>query len=71
MIFPAALAPLDRAIELESIDLFAAYYNRAIAKENTGDVAGAYADFTKSLELKPGWELAERQLTRFSFEDAS
>ena len=69
--FAAALAPLDRAIELESLDLFAAYYNRAIAKENTGDVAGAYADFTKSLELKPGWDLAERQLTRFSVQDAS
>lgn len=69
--FAAALAPLDRAIELDSIDLFAAYYNRAIARENTGDVAGAYTDFTKSLELKPGWDLAERQLTRFSIEDAS
>ncbi|MEM7639941.1 MAG: tetratricopeptide repeat protein [Pseudomonadota bacterium] len=66
--FAAALSPLDRAIELESHDLFAAYYNRAIAKENTGDVAGAYTDFQKSLELKPGWDLAERQLSRFSFE---
>ena len=64
--FASALAPLDQAIALETHDLFAAYYNRAIAKENTGDVAGAYYDFQKSLELKPGWELAERQLTRFS-----
>lgn len=67
--FASALAPLDRAIELDSADLFAAYYNRAIAKENTGDVAGAYYDFQKSLELKPGWELAERQLTRFKIDD--
>ena len=67
--FASALAPLDRAIELDSADLFAAYYNRAIAKENTGDVAGAYYDFQKSLELKPGWELAERQLTRFMIDD--
>jgi len=69
--FEAALAPLDRAIALESADLFAAYYNRAIAKENTGDVSGAFYDFEKSLELKPGWDLAERQLTRFSVEDGS
>lgn len=68
--FDAAIAPLDRAIQLESADLFAAHYNRAIARENTGDVAGAYDDFQKSLELKPGWELAERQLTRFSVESA-
>jgi len=63
--FESALAPLNRAIELESIDLFAAYYNRAIARENTGDVAGAFYDFQKSLELKPNWELAQQQLTRF------
>jgi len=69
--FYAALAPLNRAIELESNDLFAAYYNRAIARENTGDVAGAFEDFNTSLELKPEWDLALRQLTRFSVEDAS
>lgn len=69
--FAAALAPLDRAIELESADLFAAYYNRAIAKENTGDVSGAFYDFETALELKPGWDLAERQLTRFSVSDGS
>ncbi|MEL7112062.1 MAG: tetratricopeptide repeat protein [Pseudomonadota bacterium] len=69
--FQGAIAPLDRAIDLESADLFAAYYNRAIARENTGDVAGAYADFQKSLALKPGWELAQNQLSRFSVEEAS
>lgn len=68
--FQSAIAPLDRAIELESNDLFAAYYNRAIARENVDDVAGAYADFQKSLDLKPGWEMAERQLSRFSIEEA-
>lgn len=64
--FAAALPLLDRAIETESKDLFAAYYNRAIARERTGDVEGAYYDFQKSLELNPGFTLAERQLTRFS-----
>lgn len=63
--FGAAIAPLNKAIDLNSTDLFAAYYNRAIARENTGDVEGAYADFKKSLELRPEWDLAERQLTRF------
>lgn len=68
--FDLALAALNRAIDLESPDLFAAYYNRAIARENTGDVPGAYDDFVTALELKPGWPLAERQLTRFTLEDA-
>jgi len=69
--FDTALASLNRAIELESPDLFAAHYNRAIAREHTGDIPGAYDDFTKSLELKPGWQLAEMQLTRFQVEDLS
>lgn len=69
--YDLALASLNRAIDLNSADLFAAHYNRAIAREHTGDVPGAYDDFVTALELKPGWELAERQLTRFSVEDVS
>lgn len=67
--YMSAIASLDRAIELESNDLFAAYYNRAIARESTDDVAGAYYDFQKSLELNPEWELAAQQLARFRIED--
>ena len=67
--FDSAFASLNRAIELDSADLFAAYYNRAIAREQTGDVTGAYYDFQKSLELKPDWDLAMRQLNRFSIAD--
>ncbi|HPF22257.1 MAG TPA: tetratricopeptide repeat protein [Hyphomonas sp.] len=64
--YATALVSLDKAIELETQDLYAAYYNRAIAKENTGDVPGAYFDFQKSLELKPDFERAEWQLSRFT-----
>lgn len=66
--YSAALGPLNRAIELDTTDIFAAYYNRAIAREHTGDVPGAYYDFQKALELRPEWELAERQLSRFTVE---
>ncbi|MEZ5945831.1 MAG: tetratricopeptide repeat protein [Hyphomonas sp.] len=64
--YGSALASLDKAVELNSQDLYAAYYNRAIAKENLGDVAGAYYDFQKALELKPDFERAEWQLARFN-----
>ncbi|MDJ0920654.1 MAG: tetratricopeptide repeat protein [Henriciella sp.] len=64
--FAAALPPLNKAIELGTIDAFAAHYNRAIAREQTGDVPGAYYDFQIALELKPGWDLAESQLSRFT-----
>lgn len=64
--FEEALVPLDRSIELETQDLYAAYYNRAIAKEQSGDIAGAYADFQTSSELRPEWDLPQRQLDRFT-----
>jgi tetratricopeptide (TPR) repeat protein len=64
--FNSALVSLEKAIELNSEDLYAAYYNRAIAKENTGDVQGAYYDFVKSKELNPEFEATDRQLARFT-----
>lgn len=63
--FASALVSLDRAIALDSHDLYAAYYNRAIAKENTGDIQGAYFDFKQADELNPDWDLAKRQMVRF------
>ncbi len=64
--FSAAKTALDRAVELDSHDLHAALYNRAIAKEQSGDVTGAYYDFLEAQKLKPEWELVSRQLARFS-----
>jgi tetratricopeptide (TPR) repeat protein len=64
--YNAALASLEKAIELDSQDLYAAYYNRAIAREQMGDVEGAYFDFVKSKELNPGFAATDRQLSRFT-----
>lgn len=64
--FVTALASLEKAIELNSEDLYAAYYNRAIAKENTGDIQGAYYDFVKSKELNPEFPQTDTQLARFT-----
>lgn len=63
--FEAALEPLNMSLELDIEEAFAAHYNRAIARENSGDVPGAYADFKRALELRPDWELAQTQLDRF------
>ena len=43
-----------------------AYYNRALARWRMDDVKGAYFDFRKALELKPGWEDATQQLAFFT-----
>ena len=64
--FNSALVSLEKAIELNSEDLYAAYYNRAIARENTGDIQGAYYDFVKSKELNPDFAATDRQLARFT-----
>lgn len=64
--YNSAIASLDRAIELESQDLYAAYYNRALAREYSGDIEGAYFDFVKSKELNPDYRNTDVQLARFS-----
>jgi len=43
-----------------------AYYNRAIARWRQDDVRGAYFDFQKALELKPGWAEPTQQLAYFT-----
>jgi len=63
--YAAARLDLDQAIELGTEKLFAAYYNRAIAREQSDDIEGAYYDFKRALELRPDWDLARRQLSRF------
>ena len=63
--YNAAMESLNKAIELDSHDLYAAYYNRAIAKEQTGDIQGAYFDFKRADELNPDSDLAKRQMERF------
>lgn len=64
--YEQAVASLDRAIDLETQDLHAAYYNRAIARERSGDVEGAYFDFARAGDLMPDWDLPQRQLSRFT-----
>lgn len=57
---------LDRGIEMQALELEKAYYNRAIAHEELGDVRRAYFDYLKAAELKPEWEPPQQQLTRFT-----
>lgn len=63
--YNSALVSLERAIELDTAELYAAFYNRAIAREQTGDIEGAYYDFVKSKELNPDFDQTDRQLARF------
>ncbi len=64
--YEAALQALNKSIELNTEEMHAAYYNRAIAREQTGDVTGAYYDFQRAKELMPDWPRVDRQLARFT-----
>lgn len=61
-----AVPSLDRGIELGAVELDKAYYNRAIAHEELGDVRRAYFDYMKAAELSPAWEEPRLQLARFT-----
>lgn len=43
-----------------------AIYGRAMAKEQAGDLRGAYDDFNKAAELRPDWDAPREDLARFS-----
>ena len=61
-----SIQAIDKGIALGSAEMEKSYYNRAIANEELGNIKGAYYDYQKALELKPGWEQPTQQLTRFS-----
>ena len=66
--FEEAIAAADRGLALGTRDPHEAYFNRAIARELSGDLQGAYDDYTEAAALQPNWELPRIELARFSVE---
>jgi tetratricopeptide (TPR) repeat protein len=60
-----AIPQLDRGISMGADELEKAYYDRGIAKEESGDIKGAYFDYVKASALKPDWDAPKKELTRF------
>lgn len=60
------LDDINKAIKLGVTEPEKAYYNRAIAEEGVGDETAAYYDYQQALSLKPGWDLPQKELTRFT-----
>ncbi|HXJ00572.1 MAG TPA: tetratricopeptide repeat protein [Micropepsaceae bacterium] len=42
------------------------YLNRAMAREDSGDLTGAYLDYRTAGELNPGWDRPKQELSRFT-----
>ena len=42
------------------------YFDRAMAREDDGDMKGAYLDYRKAAQLAPTWDTPKQQLARFS-----
>jgi tetratricopeptide (TPR) repeat protein len=52
-----ALAPSHPAI---------IYFDRALTREDLGDLKGAYLDYRKAAQLDPTWDTPKQQLARFT-----
>ena len=65
--YEEALVALNEGIGTDSIDARAiGYYNRALCHERLGNVQTAYEDFRRALNARTDFELAAKQLERFS-----
>jgi tetratricopeptide (TPR) repeat protein len=65
--YEEALAALNEGLGADSVDAKAVgYYNRALCHERLGDIQAAYEDFRQALNARPDFELAARQLERFT-----
>ena len=42
------------------------YFDRAMTREDDGDMKGAYLDYRKAAQLAPTWDTPKQQLSRFT-----
>lgn len=61
-----ALPLFDAAIEHRTRFLAGAYFGRAIAQEELGNVRAAYQDFRRASEADPKWAEPRAELARFT-----
>lgn len=61
----AALQMADRSIALRTKKPAVAYYIRAVAHEDAGNVKAAYADFKRARDLAPKWSVPVTELARY------
>jgi tetratricopeptide (TPR) repeat protein len=63
--YQAGLDDLNKGLALGVKEKEKVYFNRALAYEGLDDEKSAYFDYQRALELKPGWDLPQKELLRF------
>ena len=63
----SAAPRFEKALSLRTSKPAIAYYGLALAKEDRGDLRGAYADLKRAVELSPQWALPAREMKRYRF----
>ena len=61
-----AVNDLTAGLALGPANLERVYFNRAMAREDSGDLVGAYLDYRKASELSPSWDRPKQELARFT-----
>jgi tetratricopeptide (TPR) repeat protein len=60
-----AAVDFTHALELAPAHQERVYFDRAMAREDMGDIKGAYADYRQASQLNPLWDKPKRELARF------
>jgi len=61
-----AVKALDQGLALKPDQPQNGHFIRAVAREKSGDVKGAYEDFRRAAELAPDWARPQHELRRFA-----
>jgi tetratricopeptide (TPR) repeat protein len=61
-----AAADFTKALALGPQRPETVYFDRALAREDAGDLKGAYLDYRKAAELDPNWDKPKHELARFT-----
>jgi len=61
-----AVTDLTASLKLSPSNLERVYFNRAMAREDSGDLPGAYLDYRKASQLSPSWDRPKEELKRFT-----
>jgi tetratricopeptide (TPR) repeat protein len=64
-----AVTDFDRALTMAPVHAEKIYFNRAMAREDMGDLKGAYVDYARAAQLAPQWDQPKQQMNRFTIRD--